>query len=99
MWLRLCANYPVAMVDTPLLNKYGGHSDQLSRQHWGMDRFRVIALEKILNSNLSDQNHAAARLMLIKKLQILMKGANKHQNQPLLDWCHERLARHSMEEC
>jgi len=41
LWLRVCALYPVGFVDEPLVVKYGGHEDQLSRQHWGMDRFRI----------------------------------------------------------
>ncbi|MES9888132.1 MAG: glycosyltransferase family A protein, partial [Candidatus Sedimenticola sp. 6PFRAG1] len=50
LWLRICARYPVAFIEQPQINKYGGHDDQLSRRHWGMDRFRLQALEKIIVS-------------------------------------------------
>ncbi|MDE2825547.1 MAG: glycosyltransferase family 2 protein, partial [Gemmatimonadota bacterium] len=43
LWLRICAREPVLYVDEPLLLKYGGHEDQLSRAYWGMDRFRIRA--------------------------------------------------------
>lgn len=46
MWLRLCAFEEVLFVEEALTIKYGGHADQLSRAFWGMDRFRVQALEK-----------------------------------------------------
>ena len=34
------------------IKKYGGHEDQLSRKHWGMDRFRIRAPEKLLASHV-----------------------------------------------
>ena len=32
----------------PCVIKYGGHFDQLSKKYWGIDRFRIKALEKLL---------------------------------------------------
>jgi len=79
MWLRICSTYPVLFIDEALTNKFGGHDDQLSRQHWGMDRFRIIALEKIIKSkNLNIEDHQAATEMLLKKIDIFLKGAEKH---------------------
>ena len=48
MWLRICAQYPILFLDEALTNKYGGHEDQLSIKHWGMDRFRIVALQKVI---------------------------------------------------
>lgn len=79
MWLRICSRYPVLFLDEALTNKYGGHTDQLSRQHWGMDRFRIIALEKIISSNnISGSDQQAAIDMLLYKIKIFLKGAKKH---------------------
>ncbi len=79
MWLRICCKYPVLFIDEALTNKFGGHDDQLSRQHWGMDRFRIMALEKIIASNnLNKEDYQAATDMLIKKITIFLKGAEKH---------------------
>ncbi|MGD2173200.1 MAG: glycosyltransferase, partial [Gammaproteobacteria bacterium] len=50
LWLRLCHRYPVHYVDEPLIVKYGGHEDQLSRRYPAMDRFRVRALIGLLQS-------------------------------------------------
>jgi len=90
MWLRLCAELPVLYVETPLINKFGGHEDQLSRQYWGMDRFRVKALHKIIQScNLTPEYRYDALGMLLQKLDILQKGAVKHGNNELLQFCSE----------
>ena len=96
LWLRITALYEVAYLEQACIRKYGGHEDQLSRQHWGMDRFRVIALDKLLRNakyvqSLSKQNTDAALEMLLKKLKILLKGAIKHNNQHLINECRTKL--------
>ena len=92
LWLQITARYQVAYVSTPQLKKYGGHEDQLSRKYWGMDRFRVMALDKILSENiLTQENHQAALHMLLKKLKILKQGAIKHGNQELLTLCDQKI--------
>ena len=84
LWLRICARHPVLYIDKPLITKTGGHSDQLSRHYWGMDRFRIHALENILASNTLDTtNHAAALMTLLEKLAIVINGALKHGNHEL----------------
>ena len=49
LWLRITANEEVLFVDEPLIKKFGGHSDQLSKKFWGLDRFRVYSIEKLIN--------------------------------------------------
>jgi len=95
LWLKISSRYEVAYVEQACINKYGGHSDQLSRQHWGMDRFRVIALENLLTecNCLSPSNFEAARIMLVTKLDILLKGAKKHENVDLIQRCQASLSR------
>lgn len=86
LWLRICALHPVLYVDQPLIVKVGGHADQLSRRYWGMDRFRIQALEKILATNvLGEQDRADALETLLKKTAIMIQGAVKHGNQELAD--------------
>lgn len=80
LWLRICAREPVAYMDEALIIKYGGHQDQLSRQFWGMDRFRIRALVKILaEGRLSAADRLAATAMLRKKCRIYLLGARKRQ--------------------
>lgn len=78
LWLRISVHEPVSLIDMPLVLKRGGHTDQLSRQFWGMDRFRLIALRKLLDSgHLSLQQQRATLAMLHKKCRILANGARK----------------------
>lgn len=78
LWLRMCSKYPVLYLDQPLIKKYGGHEDQLSRRYWGMDRFRIQSLASILKHGELDPNlHDATREMLVKKISVYVKGAQK----------------------
>lgn len=98
LWLRIANEYEVAYVEEPCINKYGGHEDQLSRLHWGMDRFRVIALQNFLeSSDAKPENAELARTMLLKKLLILHKGALKHANHELMAQCEAALAKYATE--
>jgi glycosyltransferase involved in cell wall biosynthesis len=78
LWLRITCRYPVLLVDRPLVIKYGGHADQLSRTVWGLDRFRIRALDKILaDEALSARQRAAVRTVLRDKIRIFGDGAAK----------------------
>lgn len=78
LWLRLGARVPVGLLDEPLVVKRGGHADQLSRRYWGMDRFRVAALAKLLAAQeLGGPRRAAAVAALRQKCAILAQGAQR----------------------
>ena len=95
LWLRVCARYRVLYIDRPLTTKYGGHEDQLSRKYWGMDRFRIQALDKLLKTKgLEEAKRVAARVTLGKKCEILIKGALKHQNKAMKTYGEEVMKRH-----
>ena len=51
LWLRIAKRYPFHFIEEKLIVKRGGHEDQLSRKYWGMDRWRVHALEKLLKES------------------------------------------------
>lgn len=100
LWLRICARHPVLFVNQPLVIKVGGHDDQLSRRYWGMDRFRVQALEKILATGvLDEQDHAAALHMLQEKLAILIQGADKRDNHTLAGQYRDKQRNASRLQC
>jgi hypothetical protein len=78
LWLRICAKYPIILIEEPQITKYGGHADQLSQKLWGMDRFRIKALQKIIATGLlSKENQQEAINMLFKKTAIFVNGALK----------------------
>ena len=87
LWLRVAAREPVLFLDQPLVEKHGGHDDQLSTRHWGMDRFRVRALQRVLDEELvrGDDEHMTLQT-LVGKLGILVEGSRKRGN---LDLLHE----------
>ena len=77
-WLRFCAEHPVLYLDEPLLKKYGGHDDQLSRKYWGMDRFRIKAMEKLLGAGkLQEDQRILVQRTLRHKAQVYAQGARK----------------------
>jgi glycosyltransferase involved in cell wall biosynthesis len=80
LWLRICLEYRVLYVDEPLIIKTGGHEDQLSRKYWGMDRFRIQAMERLLERNdLDEDKRNQIHRMLLKKIGIYLSGAEKRQ--------------------
>jgi glycosyltransferase involved in cell wall biosynthesis len=82
LWLRVSAYYPVLYIEEPLIVKYGGHADQLSRKYWGMDRFRIAALEKLIASEyLDNRRRTAALQMIVHKIRIFLNGARKRDKE------------------
>ena len=62
------------------MTRYGGHADQLSRKYWGMDRFRVQSLKKILAYVLlHKEDEITARKVMRKKCEILLKGFRRRK--------------------
>lgn len=88
--VRVAAKYPVYLLPRALIIKRGGHADQLSRKYWGMDRFRVMALEKCLRLDLTNPQKMLVRQELVRKYQILAKGYEKRNR---LEEARECMAR------
>jgi len=82
LWLRIAYKYQIALIPEKLIVKTGGHSDQLSRQYWGMDRYRLIALEKILKEEISIEQRQLVLEEIIKKLTVLETGRRKRHDLP-----------------
>jgi glycosyltransferase involved in cell wall biosynthesis len=81
-WIRLLLHYEIGLVKEALVIKQGGHSDQLSTSTWGLDRFRVQSLEKILASEPLNPNQKIAILSAIaRKADLLSKGFSKHEKR------------------
>ena len=92
LWIRITAREEVGYIDEPMLIKHGGHSDQLSKKFWGMDRFRIFSLEKNLKNNwFSIKQKESALEILIKKLEIIVNGANKRGNKEIWEKYNEKL--------
>ncbi|OGD10797.1 MAG: glycosyl transferase [Candidatus Aminicenantes bacterium RBG_13_62_12] len=74
--LRLALRYPIHFLSTPLIIKKGGHPDQLSRQ-WGLDRYRVRCLVKLLSLDLTPAQTEKVRRELAAKCRVLASGLAK----------------------
>jgi len=77
LWLRISVAYPVPLIAEPLVIKRGGHTDQLSRSLWGMDRYRVLALQKLLRAGIGGPRREAVSAVLMRKVAVLAAGARK----------------------
>ena len=78
LWLRLTAQHPVALLNEKLMTRHGGHADQLSRSDWGIDRYRVKSIIKILDTGkLGLKDRSTAIVVLQKKCAILVNGFHK----------------------
>ncbi|RPH05739.1 MAG: glycosyltransferase [bacterium TMED46] len=78
LWLRVTAKFNILFLDEPLIKKYGGHLDQLSRVPEGIEQYRIRSLEKILSMGLlTETQFRLAKDMLIHKLNIYAKGLKK----------------------
>lgn len=90
LWLRVACRFPVFFIPQKLIVKRGGHADQLSQHGWGNDRYRVIALVKILEGDpLNPEMRTLTIQELHRKCQILINGYLKRgkdeQAKPYLD--------------
>ena len=78
LWLRICCQEEVLYVDQALLEKTGGHEDQLSQRYPAMDQYRLIALAKLLRAGkLSSEQCQQASVVFHEKLRIFCLGARK----------------------
>ena len=96
LWLRITCRNPVFFLDESLIIKTGGHSDQLSRSCWGLDRYRVRALEKSFRkAGLTPMQQLWTAAEIVHKAGILAAGyrnrgkeAGAVEYQSLVEkWC------------
>jgi glycosyltransferase involved in cell wall biosynthesis len=77
LWLRVSCRHPVHLIDTPLIIKRGGHDDQLSSSP-GLDKFRIKAIKKVIESDLlSAAQYQTAVETLKEKCDIYASGCRK----------------------
>ncbi len=78
LWLRITCKYEVGLLSKALIIKHAGEDEQLGFKYWGMDRFRVRALEKILPTLEDEKQRKLTCKILAEKLELLIKGSKKH---------------------
>jgi len=81
LWLRISKIYEIGYINLELIKKIAGHNGQLSFSEFGIDRYKIDALAKHLNSKYSNE----VKKTMQQKLNILLKGAKKYNNLKILD--------------
>jgi len=98
LWLRISARFPIFFINKKLIIKRGGHSDQLSNRSWGNDRYRVIALEKLLSEpTVAHEEREMILKEMKKKCQILHQGFLKRGKEIEAKYYQEVMRRYGME--
>ena len=79
LWLRFLKAEPIGLVKTVLTTKFAGHP-QLTTSGYLLDRYRIESLLKYIED-------AVVREEIRKKVEILERGARKHQNVQIQAFC------------
>jgi glycosyltransferase involved in cell wall biosynthesis len=75
LWLRILARRDAGLLDEPLVIRRGGHADQLSATVPAIDRFRILALAKLLGDpRVTGARRRATAAVLGEKCAIYAKG-------------------------
>lgn len=79
LWLKILLKEEVGFVPDFLINKYGGHEDQLSTMYNAMDLWRIQSLLNLLDRNdIEIAKKGLVQKEIWKKANILLKGLEKH---------------------
>ena len=91
LWLRITAENDIGFCPQALTQKHGGHADQLSGER-GLDRYRVLAMEKMLNHpRLKPEYRDRTLEQLIRRYELLEKGFRKHGHEEEANGFQQRL--------
>src|SRR6202167_5667831 len=75
LWLRILIDHEAGLLDQPLVTRRGGHRDQTSATTPALDRFRILALTKLLaHDGLSPARRTAVVEVLAEKCRIYAGG-------------------------
>lgn len=94
--LRIALRYPYHFLPVPLIIKRGGHPDQLSKKYWGMDRWRVQALDKALALATCEEDRSLIRAEIVKKCRVLVAGFMKRGAREEADYYQKKIQIYSV---
>ena len=77
LWLRISAEHNVGLINEQLIVKYAGHDEQLGFRR-DLERFRCMALEKLLDNITDKLKKEKIKEELIQKYRLLLKGNIKY---------------------
>jgi hypothetical protein len=78
LWLRILVEHEAGLLDEPLVTRRAGHPDQTSATTPALDRFRILALTKLLaDDRLSPARRTAVVEVLVEKCRIYAGGLTR----------------------
>jgi glycosyltransferase involved in cell wall biosynthesis len=78
LWLRILVDHEAGLLDEPLVTRRAGHPDQLSATTPALDRFRILALAKLLaDQRMSGERRTAVAEVMAEKCAIYAKGLRR----------------------
>jgi glycosyltransferase involved in cell wall biosynthesis len=96
LWLRILVGHDVGLLDVPLLTRRGGHGDQLSATVPAIDRFRILALTKLLADPLvAGARREAAASVLAQKCSIYAAGLARRSRADAARY-YDQVAAHAL---
>lgn len=80
LWLRILLDHEAGLIDEKLVTRRAGHDGQLSATVPAIDRFRILAIAKLLaNPELQGAKRTAAADVLAEKCRIYGKGLRRRE--------------------
>lgn len=98
LWLKILLKNDIGFLPTPLIEKHGGHADQLSTKFVAMDYWRIKSLVNLYQDNdASVEQKKLIKEVILKKSELLLKSYIKYQNQKSFDEIKNMLASITLE--
>jgi glycosyltransferase involved in cell wall biosynthesis len=95
LWLRILLRYEVGLLEEALAVRRAGHADQLSATVPAIDRFRILALAKLLAApELTGVKRTATAEVLAEKSRLYARGLKRRQRDA--SW-YDEIARRALE--
>ncbi len=86
LWLKILLKEEIGFIPTALIEKHGGHADQLSTKFIAMDYWRIKSLVALYRSHESNAEQKMNIKEVVKrKSHLLLKNYIKHENQKSFD--------------
>lgn len=93
LWLKILLTEKIGFISTPLIEKHGGHEDQLSTKYVAMDYWRIKSLVNLYQSpEIQEAQKELIKNVLLKKSELLLKSYIKYENQKHYDEIKNALA-------
>lgn len=96
LWIRIASEYKIGLIKEKLIQKHAGHPEQLSFKHWGMDRFRVQALEKFLHLHPKHPSKEKVIQTLLEKYTLLLYGAKKYNKTQSIRFYEQKVEQYKI---